>query len=51
MNPTHDQFSKRVATVRFVMGQAFEQHFVGKVRKLETAHRIFHTARRLRGQA
>lgn len=46
MTPSHDQFSKRFATVRFVMGQAFQQHFVGKVRKPDTADRIIRTAAR-----
>lgn len=46
MNPSHDQFSKRFATVRFVMGQAFQQHFVGKGRKPDTADRIIATAAR-----
>lgn len=46
MNPSHDQFSKRFATVRFVMGQAFQQHFVGKGRKPDTADRIIRAAAR-----
>jgi hypothetical protein len=46
MTPSHDQFSKRFATVRFVMGQAFQQHFVGHGRKPDTADRIIRTAAR-----
>jgi hypothetical protein len=46
MNSTHDQFSKRFATVRFVMGLAFQQHFIGHGRKPDTADRIIRTAAR-----
>lgn len=46
MTISHDQFSKRFATVRFIMGAAFQEHFVGKPRRPETAARILSTARR-----
>jgi hypothetical protein len=46
MNPTSDQFSKRFATVRFIMGGEFQQHFVERGWKPETAARIITDARR-----
>lgn len=46
MNPSQAQFSKRLATVSFVMGQAFQRHFVGKGRRPDTVERIVATASR-----
>ena len=46
MTPSHDLFSKRFATVRFIMGSAFKDHFVDRGQKPETIGRVIATARR-----